>query len=185
MYTFLKNVHYISQSCLTKWTVVSSIPDSLPIFRLYLVRHLIKDMRKIVLLSFLGAVGYYIYTNVSKLKLIDTKIKGIKVSGSPLNAKLDIKLDVKNPSNYNIDFESLRAGVYLNNDLIGDIDYKGNKILPASATVPVTIPVYLNPVFAGVKLIQNLAKGDTKLTLDGTLRAKGINTPYKEVYLIA
>lgn len=142
-------------------------------------------MRKVIIYSFLGALGFYLYQNLKALKNIETYIVGFDVSGGLLNLKIDLKLEVSNPTNYDINFQSLDANVFIDNNIIGNIFYNNPIILEKGQSKFITVPVVINPLFAAGSFIDQISKGSASIEVKGVLRAENINTKYFETYKIA
>lgn len=141
-------------------------------------------MKNIILLSFLGAIGYYLYANVKSIDNITTQVEGINIKGGLLNLELLINLKILNPTGYNIDLQALQAGVYVNQDVIGDIDYNTPVTIQSKGSKNIIVPVFLNPVFAAATLIQKLNAGNVDINIKGVITAEGIRQNYLETYKI-
>lgn len=139
-------------------------------------------MKNFILLAFLSAFGIYIVKNLQAVNKISTSIVGIDFKGGLLDLKLVLTLNIHNPTEYDINFQKLNAGVYINNDLIGDIDYSSPIILTNNTYTLLDIPIFLNPLYATSRLISNLTAGATNIDIKGKLKAEGFSTGYYETY---
>ena len=143
------------------------------------------QMKNLIIFSFLGSLGFYIYKNLKAIANIDTSVIGINLEGGLFNLKLNIKLNVFNPSSYDINFQKIDSGVYINKELIGDIYYDNPIVLPKGANIQLVIPVHLNPLYAATTLINQINSGGLKIEVKGKLKAEDLNTDYYEIYEIA
>lgn len=141
-------------------------------------------MRNLILFSFLGAIGYYIYSNIKSIDLITTKITGVNISGGLLNLQMMLGIDITNPTGYNINFQELQAGVFLNNDQIGNINYNMPVLLNSNTITPVEIPININPLYAAGTLLNTLQQGNIIIEVIGEIKAENVKTYYYENYKI-
>lgn len=141
-------------------------------------------MKNVIIFSFLGAIGYYLYSNLRSIDLISTKITGVHIEGGLLNLNMLVNMNINNPTGYNIDFQALQAGVFINNDQIGEINYNTPVLLPSNEITPVSVPVQINPLFAAGTIINKLQQGNINLEVKGILTAQNTKTKYYENYQI-
>ena len=130
------------------------------------------------------AAGVYMLVRFTKkglsAKQLNVKISNLKLA--PIS-KAAITLSVINPTNTEIDFDSITADILLNGNAFSTVNLNRKTIIKANSSLNVDLPIKLNPL-EGARLALDLLKNPKQYTLNikGTVNSSSINFPFDIEY---
>lgn len=150
-------------------------------------------MNKFGILLLLGGAGYLLSKSAATdtaVENLEYDIKGVKLDMSnPLRPKLNVNLEVFNPSQVNIKFKSLSGSVKYNGTAIGSFLVKDDKTditFRPNATTNITVPVRIDALSVLNQLLSLLKKGTTKqVDIEGILHAGVLQLPFTKTIPIS
>ena len=123
--------------------------------------------------------GFRIFKTLSTANVLDFKILGFKATGDLLNLKLDLQTEIYNKTDNNIKLNSYLADVYLDNHIIGQVNYNSpTQIVPGNTIIE--LPVFLKPLHTIINLLPKLSTLNLNLFIDGVINFEGVNIPVEE-----
>jgi LEA14-like dessication related protein len=97
--------------------------------------------------------------------------------------KQSLRIELLNPGNMPLNFESLIAALSINGRQFGTLDFRQRTNLGPTSRTIINIPIRLNPI-GGAQLLTSILTGSTQfkgstIDIDGTLNAGGLIIPIK------
>lgn len=123
--------------------------------------------------------GYKIFKTLRTADSLNFKILGFKIKGDILNLKIDLLTEIYNQTNNNLTLKSYLADIWLDNELIGQINFKSPTTITTGTTI-IELPVFLKPLNSIINLIPKLSSLNLNLYVDGQINFDGVNIPVNE-----
>ena len=137
-------------------------------------------MKKFLPLLLTAGIGYFAYKYISKgfaAKKLNIKLRSIRLN--PIS-KASLTLDIINPTNTNININSIVGDVIVNGYSISTINYQNAVSIPANGSIFIELMIKVNPLDAGgfiLDLIQKKGKLG-KIKVLGSVSGEGIVAPF-------
>lgn len=123
--------------------------------------------------------GFRIFSKLHSASLLDWTIKGIKIKGNLLNLQLNLNTEIINNTPSNIEFNYFKGDIYLNDNIIGQINFIDTVEIHPGLT-QVIIPIFLKPLHTIIEQIPQLTSNESSFYLDGIISFEGIETDIQE-----
>jgi LEA14-like dessication related protein len=138
-----------------------------------------KRSKSKILLPILGLVAVYFGVKYFRKgiasKLLNVKIKGLNLL--PLKSA-NIELNIINPTNGSISFNSLTFDLSINGYPVSTLNYQKFTQIPAFSTITVKLPISINIFDSGQFLISLIQTKKIKTVgLTGTISGEGLSIP--------
>lgn len=125
-----------------------------------------------------GLVGWYVYTKQNLANKIKVLFRGVKLSGSLLKPKFNLKFGVQNPTGASAQINSLVGQVEANGKIIADVSSFSTQVIsPKQESI---YEITAEPYGAGiVKTIKEYIKSGKKINFvfTGTMNVDNIDYP--------
>lgn len=136
-------------------------------------------MKKVLPYLIFGVAGYYAWKYFSKGvagRLLNVKVRRLNLF--PLKSA-NLEVDIVNPTNSSINFDSITLDLSVNNYPISTLNYQKNTTISGNSVTTIKLPIVINPLESG-QFVFNLlsSKGKIKnIRIDGTINGEGIVIP--------
>lgn len=143
-------------------------------------------MKKFLPYGLLALAGYYAWRYFRKGiagKLLNVKIRRLNLF--PLKSA-NLEIDVINPTNSSINFDSITLDLSLNDYPISTLNYQKNTTITGNGITTLKLPIVINPLESG-QFVFNLltTKGKVKnIKVSGTINGEGIVIPISVVSVL-
>jgi hypothetical protein len=125
-----------------------------------------------------GLVGYYIYTKTNLVNKIKILFRGVKLSGTVLKPKFNLKFGVQNPTAAMAKINSLVGQVAANGKVIADVSNFSTQVIgPKKESI---YEITAEPYGAGIfKTIKEFVKSGNKVNFvfTGSMNVDNIDYP--------
>jgi hypothetical protein len=125
-----------------------------------------------------GLVGYYIYTKTNLVNKIKVLFRGVKLSGTVLKPKFNLKFGVQNPTAAMAKINSLVGQVAANGKVIADVSNFTTQVIgPKKESI---YEITAEPYGAGIfKTIKEFVKSGNKVNFvfTGSMNVDNIDYP--------
>jgi hypothetical protein len=125
-----------------------------------------------------GLVGYYFYTKTNLVNRIKVLFRGVKLSGTVLKPKFNLKFGVQNPTAASAKINSLVGQVAANGKIIADVSNFTTQVIgPKKESI---YEITAEPYGAGIfKTIREFVKSGNKVNFvfTGSMNVDNIDYP--------
>jgi len=125
-----------------------------------------------------GLVGYYFYTKTNLVNRIKVLFRGVKLSGTVLKPKFNLKFGVQNPTAASAKINSLVGQVAANGKIIADVSNFTTQVIgPKNESI---YEITAEPYGAGIfKTIREFVKSGNKVNFvfTGSMNVDNIDYP--------
>jgi LEA14-like dessication related protein len=136
-------------------------------------------VKKLLPYGILAVAGYFAWRYFRKGiagRLLNVKVR--KLNLFPLKSA-NLEIDVINPTNSSINFDSITLDLSVNGYPISTLNYQKNTTISANGVTTIKLPIVINPLESG-QFVFNLltTKGKIKtIQVKGTINGEGIVIP--------
>lgn len=124
------------------------------------------------------ALGFYLFTKLKASGKLQFYPKLLRLEGKKIkDFKVFLDMDVVNPSAQNLTLDSALLNIKDGTTELGRIFITSPKTIEKQSTTILSLPITLSKVNAIFFLYEIIAKGKTKITIEGEVRSEGINVP--------
>lgn len=143
-------------------------------------------MKKILPYGILVLAGYYAWKYFKKGvagKLLNVKIRRLNLF--PLKSA-NLEVDIINPTNSSINFDSITLDLSVNDFPISTLNYQKNTTISGNGVTTIKMPIVINPLESGQFVFNLLSnKGKVKnIKVSGTINGEGIVIPVNVVSVL-
>ena len=143
-------------------------------------------VKKILPYGILALAGYFAWKYFKKGiagKLLNVKIRRLNLF--PLKSA-NLEVDIINPTNSSINFDSITLDLSVNDYPISTLNYQKNTTISANGLTSIKMPIVINPLESGQFVFNLLTnKGKVKnIKVNGTINGEGIVIPVSVVSVL-
>jgi LEA14-like dessication related protein len=143
-------------------------------------------VKKILPYGILVLAGYYAWKYFKKGvagKLLNVKIRRLNLF--PLKSA-NLEVDIINPTNSSINFDSITLDLSVNDFPISTLNYQKNTTISGNGVTTIKMPIVINPLESGQFVFNLLSnKGKVKnIKVSGTINGEGIVIPVNVVSVL-
>jgi hypothetical protein len=143
-------------------------------------------VKKILPYGILALAGYFAWKYFKKgvaSKLLNVKIRRLNLF--PLKSA-NLEVDIINPTNSSINFDSITLDLSVNDFPISTLNYQKNTTISGNGVTTIKMPIVINPLESGqfvFNLLSNKGKVKT-IKVNGTINGEGILIPINVVSVL-
>jgi len=127
------------------------------------------------------ALGYYYFKKLRASSKLLFYPKMIRLEGKTIkNFKIVLDIEVNNPTNSDVNIDSLNILIKDSDKELGRIFVNTPKVITKNSTSLLSLPLVLSKINAYFFLYEIIAKGKNKVTIEGTINSEGVPVPIKE-----
>lgn len=127
------------------------------------------------------ALGFYYFKKLRATSKLLFYPKNVRIVGNKIkDFRIVLDIDVNNPTNSNINIDSVNLLIKSDSTELGRIFVNTPKIINSNSTTLLSLPLTLSKINAYFFLYEVIAKGKNKVTIDGTINSEGLPIPIKE-----
>jgi len=127
------------------------------------------------------ALGYYYFKKLRASSKLLFYPKMVRLEGKTIkNFKIVLDIEVNNPTNSDVNIDSLNILIKDSDKELGRIFVNTPKVITKNSTSLLSLPLVLSKINAYFFLYEIIAKGKNKVTIEGTINSEGVPVPIKE-----